>query len=310
MNAKIPARPGLEWPTLCVALTIMGGYLALTWEFERLPLWLAAPCLSVLITWYGSFQHETIHGHPTRSRRINIWLGSLPVSLWIPYLVYRETHLVHHRYRGRLLTDPVADPESFYLAPGAYERLDPLRQALFRFNDTLLGRLIVGPLLALSMFFASEARRLLRHDDRHLGAWALHLASVAALLSWVVAVCHIPLSVYVGLVVYPSISLSLVRSFAEHRADDQPYLRTAVVEANRLWGLLFLYNNLHIVHHALPRVPWYELPAVWQRLRTSPLAVRADQAGMVYHGGYLEVFRRFLLSPVITVEHPLPVAGR
>ena len=53
---------------------------------------LSAPLLSVLLTWYGSLQHETIHGHPTPFRRFNGMLGSLPLSLWIPYTVYRETH--------------------------------------------------------------------------------------------------------------------------------------------------------------------------------------------------------------------------
>ncbi len=310
MSPAIVDRRRVEWPTLFVALTIFGGYLVLSWQFERLPLWFAAPCLSVLISWYGSLQHETIHGHPTASRRINSWLGGVPFSLWIPYPIYRETHLIHHRYRGRILTDPVNDPESYYLAPGTYARLDPLRQALFRANDTLLGRLTVGPLLTASRFFASEAQRIAHREYRHLSVWLWHLVGVALVLTWIVAVCRIPLLTYVGLVVYPSISLSMVRSFAEHRADGDSQLRTSVVESSRFWGLLFLYNNLHIVHHARPRMPWYALPIEWTRMQGSALAVHADQAGMVFHGGYLEVFHRFLLRPIISVEHPVPAAGR
>ena len=303
-------RPLLEVPTLLVALAIFGGYAVVTLNFGHLPLWFAAPALIVLIAWYGSLQHEVIHGHPTASPGFNTLLGIAPLALWLPYPIYRRTHLLHHRAGGRILTDPQADPESYYLVPGSYAGLDPFRRALFQFNDTLLGRLLVGPLLMVTRFFAAEARRLMRGDTRYGAAWVWHFVGVGAVFTWVGLVCHIPLAVYAILVVYPAISLSMVRSFAEHRADPDPVLRTAVVESNPFWGLLFLYNNLHIVHHALPRLPWYALPAQWQRMRQSALAQQAGKAGMVYAGGYLEIARRYLLRPVISVEHPGPVTGR
>jgi len=300
---------GIELPTLFVAVAICGGYLALTLNFERLPLVFAAPALCVLLSWYSSLQHEIIHGHPTRSPRFNQLLGSVPLALWLPYPIYRRTHLVHHRAGGRILTDPRADPESYYLVPGSYARLGALRRALFRANDTLLGRLTIGPLLMVTRFYVAEGQRLARHDYRYLSAWVWHVVQVMLVFAWTAGVCHIPVWVYVGLIVYPSISLSMVRSFAEHRADSDPQLRTAVVEANSFWGLLFLHNNLHIVHHTLPRLPWYRLPAEWQRMQHSTLAQRAEQAGMIYRGGYTELLRRHLVRPVITVEHPGPLGG-
>ena len=113
--------------------------------------------------------------------------------------------------------------------------------------------------------------------------------------------------VYVAIVVYFGTSLSLVRSFAEHRANGDPSLRTAVVEANPLLALLFLNNNLHIAHHCHPNVQWYRLPALWRRLRVSDQGLRAAGAGMVYRGGYLEVMRKFLWRPGIRIEHPARV---
>jgi fatty acid desaturase len=101
------------------------------------------------------------------------------------------------------------------------------------------------------------------------------------------------------LVVYPSISLSQLRSFAEHRADAQAQLRTATVEANPLWALIFLNNNLHIAHHAHPKLPWHELPRAWRGMRASAIA-----SGRVFRGGYGEILARYLFRPVISVEHP------
>jgi len=114
----------------------------------------------------------------------------------------------------------------------------------------------------------------------------------------------VPLMVYVGLMVYPSISLTQLRSFAEHRAHDVPALRTAVVETNRFWALIFLNNNLHIAHHARPNLPWYELPREWRQICDSTDGARATASGLVFTGGYSQVARRYLFRPVITAEHP------
>ncbi len=163
----------LEWPTLGVACAVHGGFLLLTLFFTELPLLLSVPLGSVLLTWYGSLQHETIHGHPTRSRRFNAMLGALPLSLWIPYTVYRETHLRHHRHGGRRLTQVAYDPESFYLPTDELSRLGHLRRWIYRANCTLAGRLILGPALAIAAFWSGEFRRVRSGDrraDSHLGA--------------------------------------------------------------------------------------------------------------------------------------------
>jgi fatty acid desaturase len=102
---------------------------------------------------------------------------------------------------------------------------------------------------------------------------------------------------YVALVVYPSVSVTLLRSFVEHHAHADARQRTRVVEAHPLWALIFLNNNLHIAHHAHPRLPWYELPSAWQALRPA-----AQAQGLVFQGGYREVARKFLLERYIDLS--------
>ena len=287
----------IEWPTVGVALAIFSGFLSLTFFFGNLPLFVAAPILSVLLTWYGSFQHETIHGHPTPFRRLNAMLGALPLSLWIPYTVYRETHLRHHRHGGRRLTQVAYDPESFYLPTDELSRLGRLQRWIYRANCTLAGRLILGPALAVISFWAGELRRVRSGDRRRMRIWARHALGVCFVLTWIVAVCHIPLWVYLALIVYPSVSLNHVRSFAEHVADRDPKLRTRVVEAHPFWALLFLNNNLHIAHHAKPKMAWFNLPHVWRQMRAPAL-----ERGLVFAGGYREVTRRYLVRPYISLD--------
>jgi fatty acid desaturase len=303
-SQSIAGKRRPEIPTLIVVLAIYGGFLLWTGCFRNLPLLIAAPLGSLLLAWYGSLQHETIHGHPTRWRRINALLGSAPLSLWIPYDLYREIHLRHHRHGGRHLTNPVHDTESFYLPPGSLRGMGSARRAIHAANCTLAGRLILGPGLAIHAVWASEIRKLCAGDRRRLFGWVRHALAVGVVLAWVVGVCRVPLFAYIGLVVYPSASLAQLRSFAEHRANADPTLRTAVVEAAPLWALIFLNNNLHIAHHARPKLPWYELPHVWRQMRTSGEGTRAVAAGLVFQGGYLSVIRAYFLRPFITVEHP------
>ena len=58
-----------------------------------------------------------------------------------------------------------------------------------------------------------------------------------------------PFWLYFWAFVYAGTSLALIRSYAEHRAEDEVERRTAIVEDSWLLGPLFLFNNLHVVHH-------------------------------------------------------------
>src|SRR6202012_4553557 len=109
----------------------------LTLFFNSLPLWLAAPLGSFFLAWDGAFQHETVYGYPPSSRPINRLLGGVPLSLWIPYAAYRETHLRHHRHEGRYLTEVDRDPESFYLRPGTLAAAGAIRRGIHKANCTL-----------------------------------------------------------------------------------------------------------------------------------------------------------------------------
>src|SRR5437868_4067473 len=148
-----------NWRTLSVAIGILGGLVLWGLSFTAMPLWLAAPLGSVLLTWYGSLQHETIHGHPTRSKRINAAIGGLPLSLWVPYPIYRHTHVQHNRHSGQRLTELGHDPESFYLPTGYLARVGRFRRLILQANCTLAGRLTVGPAIAMATFWSDEYRR-------------------------------------------------------------------------------------------------------------------------------------------------------
>ncbi len=287
----------IEHRTLCLAAVIYGGWIAVTLLHRRIPPPLLFLLGGWLMAWQGSFQHETIHGHPTPWPRVNAILGGAPLSLWLPYACYRKSHLAHHASED--LTAPGADPESRYLED-ASGKGGAIRRMLAICTSTLLGRLILGPLLEIGQFLCAEAAGLLRGDRERRSIWIGHLMQVAVVVAWLKLVCGMSLVVYALAFIYPGAALALLRSFAEHRAAPDPAHRIAVVERAPILGLLFLNNNLHAVHHQRPGASWWELPQLYRQQRA---AILSDNGGLVYDG-YAEVFRRYALSPHDRVTHP------
>ncbi len=288
-----------EWQTWLIVLAVYGCWAPLTWFHAAIPLWVLLPVGALVVAWHGSLQHETIHGHPTRRRWLNSALAWPPLGLWMPYELYRTSHLAHHD--NAILTDPIEDPESFYLTTAAWARLGPVRRALYHANQTLLGRLVIGPALVVAHFYADEARLVVLGAPGRRSIWLRHAFGVAAVLVWVTAVSGLPAWLYLVGICYPGLSLTLLRSFVEHRQAADPEARTAVVHAGPLFGLLFLNNNLHVAHHARPGTAWYRLPAYNRQIGADSVAARG--AGL--YVGYRAVARRFLLRPH---GHPVHLA--
>lgn len=289
-----------EWPTLLVAFVIYGGWLLVTWRHASLAWPVRALVGGWLLAWQGSLQHEVIHGHPTPVRRLNTLIGSVPLSLWLPFERYRTSHLDHHATER--VTEPGSDPESRYSRPG---RGLPgvLARVCGWLQATLLGRMVFGPFIDLGRFIWAEGSAESRRDA--LRVWAPHLIGVLALVCWLKLVCGMSLADYALTFVYPGAALTLIRSYAEHRSDPVPDRRVAVVERAPLMGLLFLNNNLHAVHHRHPGLSWYRLPDIYRRDRD---AVLRANGGLVY-AGYGEVFARYLLRPHDLPVHPHYRAG-
>jgi fatty acid desaturase len=279
---------------------IYAGWALTTWFHDDLPLWLLLPVGAWLLAWYGSFQHEAVHGHLASRRWLNDLLIYLPLYLWLPFPIYRHSHRAHHHFD--ILTDPYRDPESFYIDRTAWAALPRSAQYLLIWHNTLLGRLALGPLLTIGQFYYAEARALLSGDFQHLKAWLWHLVCVAIVLIWVVVICAMPLWAYLLWFVLPGTSLMLVRSFAEHKAANTSWERTAIVESGPLFSLLFLNNNLHFAHHRRPDLPWQDLPSYYRTHRQDLLK---DNSGLCYRGGYWEIARRFLTRPIDRPAHPL-----
>lgn len=282
-----------EWPTLAVGAAVYLAFGALTLNHEALPWWALVLAGGYVTAWHGSLQHEVVHGHPTPSPALNEALVFPSLWLWLPFRLYRQSHLSHHR--TGVVTDPLEDPESFYLTRSQWNTCGKLRRLLLIANNTLAGRLLFGPVVCVKEMIGEESRRILRGDYSNIRGCMLHAASCALVLGWACGICGMSVLEYIVWFAYPGLSLTLLRSFAEHQASLDHDDRTVMVKSGPLMSLLYLNNNLHAAHHAEPGVPWYRLP---ERARKRP-------RGRYVFRGYGEIAARYLFTPKEAVVFPL-----
>lgn len=293
-GAEMSDRAGPEWGTFALIMACYGAWLVVIFT---LPVWLAVPTMGLVAALHSSLTHEALHGHPFRTRWLNEGLMALPLTLFIPYERFRDLHLAHHR--DSTLTDPYDDPESNYLDPKVWNTLTSWQRRLLNTNNTLFGRMVLGPAIGQYAFMRDEIRGAMCGDRAILKAWTLHLIGVVTVL-WIVAQSSMPLWAYV-LSAYIGLGLVKIRTFLEHRAHENSSARTVIVEDRGLLAFLFLNNNLHVVHHMNPRAPWYRLPTLYRAGKERYLA---SNEAYVYRS-YGEVFRSYFWHAKDPVAHPL-----
>ena len=286
----------VEWPTLAVAGATYGLWIVAVFGLGALSLSAAIPAAALAIAWHASLTHEVIHGHPFRSPRSNAALVWPALGLIFPFARFRDTHLAHHGDCS--LTDPYDDPESNFLATRDWRACPCVVQRVLAANNTLLGRLLIGPIVGTAFFLRCELRSA-RRDPRVLRGWLMHLPPLAAVFV-VVAASPMPLWAYL-VAAYAGNALIRIRTFLEHRAHSVARGRSVIIEDRGPLALLFLNNNLHAVHHMHPSVPWYSLPELYRDKRERFLAANDGYR----YASYAEVFRRHFLRAKDPVPHPL-----
>jgi fatty acid desaturase len=301
--AAFVTSDAVDVPTIGLAIATYFGFGLLTWFHHALPWWIVAPLGGYIVALHGSLQHEAVHGFPFGRRWMTTSTVFPSLWLWLPYGIYRNSHLAHHW--DDQLTCPVADPESNYVTPSMWAAMGPFHRRVRSLLTTLAGRLVLGPPYLMWRAGCRLLTALRESNEVQLRRWLIHLPSVAVVLFWVMAVCRIPLWQYLLLYVYPGLSLTLLRSFAEHRAAVSVRERIVTMQTNPVMALLFTNNHLHALHHAEPATAWHQRPA---RYRARKAELDAANGGYVV-AGYRQFFRHYLFRAKEPPVHPLAGQG-
>ena len=290
-------RQFVEWPTLALLVVCYAGWALSVFWLSALWLPLGLVATTIFIALHSSLTHEMIHGHPFRSSLANEIAGFPCLGVLIPYRRFRDLHLAHHRDES--LTDPYDDPESNYLDPEVWAGLPRWIKRLLMFNNTLMGRILVGPAIGMFAFLRADGRAMRAGNHRVRLAWALQIPSVAIVL-YAVSWSTMPIAAYL-VAAYFGYGIIKIRTYLEHRAHDHATGRTAIVEDRGPLAFLFLNNNLHVVHHLNPKVAWYDLPALY---RSDKEKYRQLNDSYVYRS-YAQIFREHFWRAKDPVPHPL-----
>ena len=291
----------VEWRTVALIGFCYAAWFWLTLSGDMVPTAIWVVVFAVITTLHLSIIHEVVHGHPTSNRIVNRLLVVLPISWIFPFERFRDTHLQHHA-TGEL-TDPLDDPESWYIYAIEWQRLGPVLKTLLTFNNTLAGRMLIGPFITFIRFFAGEIRTFIEQRDHRIYlscVWFVHIALCMLLMGFISEYGSKHAGAYF-LAFYLAISLLLIRTFLEHQAVENQMERTVIIEQSCPMAFLFLFNNLHALHHARPGIPWYRLPATYRENRE---ALRNSNNHYVYRS-YAEVIGRYFFRPKEPVCYPL-----
>jgi fatty acid desaturase len=256
--------PAIAWPTLILAaglpttlVTVI--VLGLT---GAMPLWACTPILAVVSYGHYTLVHEAIHGNvvagPKSLAWVNTvvgWIGALGMGAGWPAL--QRTHVLHHSH-----TNTERDPDIFVKGTLAQ----------------LLAKWVVGiPISLLPMF----ALRFVSPDRyKRIGAILspTEIAQVSAVTLFTLALLVVALATghvleWLMLWFLPTrlgiLILNIFFQWLPHHPFDQTerYLNTRI----SLWAggtFLTLQQNLHLMHHLWPSVPFYNYARLFCRLRS------------------------------------------
>lgn len=287
----------IEWPTVFLWLACWGLWLLGVFVLPMASMLLAGVVLTLVLVSQSSLSHEALHGHPFASRRVNDGLAIVSLGLLVPYIRFRDTHLAHHI--DERLTDPYDDPETNFYDPAVWARMAHWQQQIMQLNNTLLGRMLIGPLISQVMFMRGDWREMRQGNRAIIGAWGIHLLS-SALVITVVVKSPMPIWIYL-MCCYFAMSVLKIRTFLEHRAHQYSTARTVIIDDKGPLAFLFLNNNLHAVHHLHPQVAWYNLPRLYRDNTDSYDRFNEDYN----YRSYAQVIARYFVKAKDPVPHPL-----
>lgn len=260
----------------------LGAAVLATVAAEREVVWLARVPLYLLaaaaLHGISLFTHEGVHGtllpHPLANRALAA-ICAWPVLQ--NFAAYRVLHLRHHADLGGPL-----DPDHY----ANYAKVPRWVMAMH------WGRLIAGypayvtaiPVLALRHASGRERAWILLEVAAVI-ALAAALISAPALRPWLVHGWLVPMLIINTLVNIRGMSQHTLLPYAR-----DPLLGTRSILTSKPVAFFMCNENLHLEHHLYPRVPWYRLPQLHERLAPE---LRARKAVFIpSYGAFVVGFAR------------------
>lgn len=255
--------PVVAWPTLALAVLLPTTFALLVWLgfAGHLPLWACAVVLSFVSYAHYTLVHESVHGNVVAGRPRFAWVNTVvgwtgSIGLGIGWPVLLRTHVLHHSH-----TNTEKDPDIF------------VKGSLLR----LLGRWVLNlslglvPMALLSLVYKGGYEKLRGVFSKSDVAQASAVAIFTlVLLGVAIATGHF--MEWLCLWFIPTRIAVLILNVFFQWLPHYPFDRFDRYGNTRisLWagGSVFtLQQNLHLMHHLWPSVPFYNYGRLYRALR-------------------------------------------
>ena len=255
--------PAVAWPTLALAVALPATFA--TFVFlglaGRVPLWACAAVLSLVSYAHYTLVHESVHGNivpgsPALAwvHTVVGWIGSLGLGIGWPALL--RTHVLHHSH-----TNTERDPDIF--VKGTFVEL--------------LGKWVVNSSLSLIPMVVSS-RISKQGYERLRGVFSMpEIAQVSVVTAITLVLLVVSLATghfldWLCLWFFPTKVGILILNIFFQWLPHYPFDRTDRYGNTRvsLWAggtFLTLQQNLHLMHHLWPSVPFYNYARLYRALR-------------------------------------------
>lgn len=273
--------PDVAWPTLALAVLLPAVFAGLvTLGLTRVaPAWTLIPILSLVSYAHYTLVHESIHGNvvaaPKSLNWVNTlvgWIGSLGLGAGWPAL--QRTHVLHHSHTNTERDPDIAVKGTFWQLIGKWMVGVPMNFVplfMLRFiNPARYKRL--GAILS-----PSDIAQVSAVTVAQIG---LMIAAIATghFVDWL-CLWFVPTKLAI-------LILNIFFQWLPHHPFDQTerYLNTRI----SLWTggtFLLLQQNLHLMHHLWPSVPFYNYARLYRRLRPVLVAEGSRIEGLMVGPG-------------------------
>lgn len=260
--------PQTAWPTLILAAALPLLFIGLMAQglVGVLPLWVCALLLTPVSYAHYTLVHESVHGNLVPGHRklrwvhqVVGWIGSL--GLAAPWPVLNRTHVLHHAH-----TNTDLDPDIY--VKGGFGRLIVTWIVMSLMNMIPLG---------LSRQIAPQRYQKLRLVLVGSEMMQATLFGLAMLVVLAAAIITGHLAQWFWLWFVPTRLGALLLNILFQWLPHYPFDRAERYQNTRisLWlggSSVTLQQNLHLVHHLWPSVPFYNYGHLYRGLRPVLLA--------------------------------------
>ena len=252
--------PGLVHLTCHLALLALSSWLILTLHSW----WLLLPLLMVqgiLIVFLFTLEHECIHGTAFRSDWLNLALAEAAGFLLVlPPRTFRFFHLAHHRHTQ----DPGHDPELATPRPVTWQHYLLVLTGWGYWTASVQGLMGYATGRKRDGFVPERAvPRVILEARAYLVAYVI-LAGTGFWLGWTWLIWLWILPILLG---QPFLRAYLMAEHTGLPLVPDMLLNSRTVFAAPLINWLAWNMPNHTAHHAVPAVPFHQLPALTRLLR-------------------------------------------